>query len=337
MSGNRGRRNLRQDSGSWLAPGIKRLAVVVFACGSLFWPLRAGAGESLGIARVAGTAMRNGAPLSNGSIVFSGDVVSTGARSALRLESSKGERVWLGANTRVHLADNAGTVVVALREGAVGVACRGHVQVTMAGGGMALSWRAGPSPVLAQLARVNSDQAQLWLGKGTIEIEQDGHDVRLEAGPSGLVSSVGGGPRLASPSRSLAPQLASGEGGLEGSIVNTSLASVSGATITLTNTAGATYKATSAAGGSFRFDNLPPGTYTLSVAAPGYLTYRMDHVIVVSGKLSSVYVELKEGARAGMHKGVVIGVVGGAAAALGIGLGSALTGGKHTVSGSTIE
>src|SRR5713226_7086199 len=55
--------------------------------------------ESIAVAKLTGTADRNGQPLLNGSIVSSGDFLSTHAESALLLTSTPQERLWLGSNT----------------------------------------------------------------------------------------------------------------------------------------------------------------------------------------------------------------------------------------------
>jgi hypothetical protein len=116
---------------------------------------------------------------------------------------------------------------------------------------------------------------------------------------------------------------------------------IKNATVTLVSSTGGTSTATTDDQGSFLFNDVTPGTYTLRVSLPGYQTYETQNLVVTSGQTSSVYVELKgaAGPSAGMksHKALVIWVIAGAAAGAGAGIGLALSGGKKTVSPSTIQ
>ncbi len=334
------RKTTRSNPGAWLGVGVQRLLAILVSLGFLLFPVPGNAAESIAVARLTGTAVRNGVPLLNGSIVFSGDAVSTGNGSALQLSSSPGQKLWLGANTRATLARNHGNLTIALDRGTVGFSGSSKVSVTIGGRDLALRG-AGAAPVLAQLTYVNRQQAQLWLAKGSLEIEQDGHSVLLQAEPAGLVSSVGGEFSPATRSRAvLAPQMQGGTGGIKGQVVNSKLFIVPGANVTLTSSTGVTYTATSNEEGAFVFNNVPPGTYTLHVSAPGYAPYVETNFVVKSGGVTNAYIELTgrgKGPAAGAHnKALIIGVIAGAGAAAGIGLGVALSGGKKSVSPSTI-
>ena len=318
---------------------MQQFLAVLVALGFLLYPLPGNAAESIAVARLTGTAVRNGVPLLNGSIVFSGDAVTTGNASALQLSSSPRQKLWLGANTSATLARNHGNLTIALDRGTVGFSGSNNVSVTIGGRDFSLR-SAGAAPILAQLTYVKQQQAQLWLAKGSLEIQQDGHSVLLQAGPSGLVSSVGGEFSPASRSRAvLAPQMQAGTGGVKGQVVNTKLFAVPNVSVTLTSSTGFTYTATSNAEGAFVFNSVPPGTYTLRASGPGYAPYVQSNFVVKSGGVTSAYIELTgsgKGPAAGTHnKALIIGVVAGAGAALGIGLGVALSGGKKSVSPST--
>ena len=332
------RKTKRANPGAWLGIGVQRLLAILVSLGFLLFPVPGNAAESIAVAKLSGTAVRNGVPLLNGGIVFSGDFVSTGTKSALQLTSSPAQRVWLGANTGAKLVRDAGNFVIALQRGTVGFAGRGHVRLTIGGRDFSLR-SAGTTPVLAQISYVNRRQAQLWLAKGSLEIQQDGRSVRLQAGPSGLISSVGGSSPAASGSV-LAPQMQQGNGGVKGQVVNTKVFAVPNATVTLTSSSGFTYTATSNAEGGFVFDNVPPGTYTLRVAVPGYAPYVDTNLVVKSGGVTSTYIELKgsgSGSSSGKsNKPLIIGVVAGAGAALAIGLAVGLRGSNKSVSPSSI-
>jgi Carboxypeptidase regulatory-like domain len=320
---------------------LEQSLAILVAIGLLSFPLPGNAAGMMGVAKVAGTAERNGLPLPNGSIVSSGDVISTHSKSALQLSLTPQERLWLGPDSSAKVTKNAGNLVIALEHGTVGFASRGHVQVTINGRDFALRSR-HESPVQAQLAYRNREQAQIWLRKGSVEIEQAGKSVVLQAGRSRLISSL----NTTSPGKQPAEYVASEQtesnnGTVKGTVVNAQLFVVPNATATLVTSTGFTYTATTNAAGAFIFNNVPPGTYTLRVTGAGYPPYETQNLVVTSGQVTSVYVELNKGKgkpAAGMkNKGLVIGVIAGAGAALGIGLGVALSGGnKTTVSPSTV-
>ncbi len=312
---------------AWLNIRVQQIFAVLVAIGFLLLPMPgfAARSSSIAVARLTGTAVRNGVPLPNGGIVFSGDVVSTGRKSSLQLAASPQERLWLGADTSAKLAKDGRNLVVALDRGTVGFASRGHVRVTIGGRDFSLE-SPSASPVLARLAYVHGQEAQLWLERGSLEVEQNGHAVLLEAGPSGLTSTiVGKSPARPSAFKALMPQMQTGNGGVKGTVVNTKLFAVPGVTITLVSSTGVSYTATSNNEGVFVFNNISPGIYTLSVSRRCYTTYQQK-LTVVAGAQSSAYVELKGQkacgpAAGGNNNALIIGVVAGAAAAgLGTGL-----------------
>jgi hypothetical protein len=319
---------------------LEQSLAILVAIGLLSFPLPGNATGMMGVAKVAGTAERNGLPLPNGSIVSSGDVISTHSKSALQLSLTPQERLWLGPDSSAKVTKDAGSLVIALGHGTVGFVSHGQVQVTIGGHDFALRSRAS-SPVEAQLAFRNQEQAQIWLRKGAVEIEQAGKSVVLQAGHSGLISSAGGSAPAAQPrDYASSGQTSSNNGTVKGTVVNAQLFVVPNATVTLVNSTGFTYTATTDSTGAFTL-NVPPGTYTLRVAAAGYPPYETQNLVVTSGQATSVYVELKKGKStptAGMkNKGLIIGVIAGAGAALGIGLAVGLSGGnKTTVSPSTV-
>jgi hypothetical protein len=249
------------------------------------------------------------------------------------------ERIWLGPETSARLTRNAGNLVIALDRGTVGFESRGHVQVTIGGQDVALRSRTS-SPVQAQLRFRNRQQAQVWLQKGSLEIDQAGKSVVLQAGHSGLIASTGSTGPMAKPEIYVSNgQAASNNGTVKGNVVNATLYVVPNANVKLVSSTGFTYTTTTNSSGAFTFNNVPPGTYTLSVSQPNYPPYAMQIVVVKSGQVTSVYVELKGSSpKSGMkNKGLIIGVIAGAGAALGIGLGVGLSGGnKSTVSPSTV-
>ncbi len=320
---------------------LEQSLAILVAIGLLSFPLPGNAAGMMGVAKVAGTAERNGLPLPNGSIVSSGDVISTHSKSALQLSLTPQERLWLGPDSSAKVTKNAGNLVIALEHGTVGFVSHGHVQVTINGHDFAL--RSGPAtPVQAQLAYRNQQQAQVWLQKGAVEIEHAGKSVVLQTGHSVLISSAGGSAPAVQPKDYVASgQTSSNNGTVKGTVVNAQLFVVPNATVTLVNSTGFTYTATTDSTGAFTF-NVPPGTYTLRVTGAGYPPYETQNLVVTSGQVTSAYVELKKGKgkpTAGMknNKGLIIGVIAGAGAALGIGLGVALSGGNKTaVSPSTV-
>src|SRR5580693_8957540 len=68
--------------------------------------------------------------------------------------------------------------------------------------------------------------------------------------------------------------------GVQGSVQDSTGASIAGATITLTNTDNKVTQATqSDAGGVFRFASLGPGSYTVSATAKGFSTAQTEIVL----------------------------------------------------------
>ena len=145
--------------------------------------------ESIAVAKLTGTADRNGQPLINGSIVSSGDSLSTHGDSALLLTSTPQERLWLGPNTSAKLTKDAGNVAVALERGTLGFQTRGHIQVTFENhDGLALRSRPD-TPALAQLSFVNNQEAQVRVQEGSLELVQGSHSVLLQPEKSGSISA----------------------------------------------------------------------------------------------------------------------------------------------------
>ena len=107
--------------------------------------------ELIAVAKLSGTADRNGEPLVNGSVIASGDSLRTHGNSAVLLASTPEERLWLGPNTDVKLSKDGGNVIVAMARGTVTFRSRGHVQITVENyDGVALRSSSG-NPVLAQV------------------------------------------------------------------------------------------------------------------------------------------------------------------------------------------
>ena len=278
--------------------------------------------ESIAVAKLTGTADRNGQPLLNGSIVSSGDSLRTHADSALLLSSTPQERLWLGPNTSAKLAKDAADVAVTLERGTLGFETRGHIQVTFeAQDGLMLRSRPG-TPALAQLSFVNNQEAQVRVQKGSLELVRGDHSVVLqpERSISAASTRLPGDP----PGKSNLPAQAesnsqSDMGSITVTVVDKQLFVVSGATVTLTNAAGRTFTVPSDQGGKYTFSNIPPGKYTLRVVRAGYQNYELPNVAVRAGNESSLYVELGGGAKkAGSNHllvwvlvgGVAVGVVG---------------------------
>ncbi len=323
-----------------VATRIHQGLAILVAIGFLLFPLPSSASGMMGVARVAGTVERNGIPLLNGGIVSSGDLLSTHAQSALQLSLTPQGRIWLGPETSARLTRRAGNVVIALQRGTVGFDSRGHVRVTIDGHELALLSRAS-SPVRAQLAFRNRRQAQVWLQKGSLEIDQDGKSVVLRAEPSGLIASAGAEVPVRQPASFPSGQQATSKNGtVKGTVVGAKMYVVPNATVLLVSSTGFTYTTTTNTSGSFTFNNIPPGSYTVRALQGGHLLYEEPNVVVKSGQVTSVYFELKGSQpKTGMkNKRLIIGVIAGAGAAVGIGLWAGLSGGhkKTTVSPSSI-
>ena len=196
--------------------------------------------ESIAVAKLTGTADKNGQPLLNGSIVSSGDVLSTHGDSAVLLASVPQERLWLGPNTSAKLTKEAGNLAVALTRGTLSFQSRGHIQVSIENhDGLAL--RSRPDTlVVAQLSLVNNRQAQVRVQEGSLELVEGNRSVALQPGQPRRISSTGPG-SLEGPTanKKLAAQEAaatqSEAGSIAGNVVSSDLFVVSGANVTLTS------------------------------------------------------------------------------------------------------
>ena len=119
------------------------------------------ASDLIAVAKLSGTADRNGQALVNGSIIASGDSLRTHANSALLLATTPEERLWLGPNTDAKLSKDGDDVNVAVAHGTITFRSRGHVVVTIQNhDGVALRCRPN-SPVLAQVSLVDGQQAHV--------------------------------------------------------------------------------------------------------------------------------------------------------------------------------
>jgi len=284
--------------------------------------------ESIAMAKLTGTADRNGQPLLNGSIVSSGDFLSTHGDSALLLTSAPQERLWLGPNTSAKLSKDAGNVTVALQHGTLGFQTRGHIQVTFEDhDGLAIRSRPD-SAVLAQLSLVNSQEAEVRLQEGSLELVKGNHSVLLQPEKSGSVPRINTGSSAVPPTKrnlSAAARSASQSdtGSIAGSVVDKDLFVVSGANVTLTSATGKVLTTLSNQEGKFAFSDVTPGNYTLHVGRAGLPNYELPNVIVRAGNESSLYVQLggrggnSGGSRSGSYVvwilvgGVAAGVIGG--------------------------
>jgi hypothetical protein len=75
------------------------------------------------------------------------------------------------------------------------------------------------------------------------------------------------------------------QGAISGSVLDTSGAAISGATITITNSAtNFTVSLVADASGFFKAPLLEPGAYTVSISAPNFANYRADNVVVFVGQ-----------------------------------------------------
>jgi Carboxypeptidase regulatory-like domain len=296
--------------------------------------------ESIAVAKLTGTADRNGQPLLNGSIVSSGDFLSTHGDSALLLSSTPQERLWFGPNTSAKLTKDAGNVAVALERGTLGFQTRGHIQVTFENhDGLAIRSRPD-SPALAQLSFVNNQEAQVRLQEGSLELVQGSHSVLLQPENPGLISASGthlaGEPPTKKNSNAQAESASQSDtGSIKGTVVNAELFVVSGANVTLTNAAGKTLTAISDHEGKFFFTNVPVGSYTLHVAQTGFQSYDLRNVVVRAGNESALYVQLGGGGGIKKENSILIWVVVGGAVAGGIGAYFATRGSSSTSPSST--
>ena len=127
--------------------------------------------ELIAVAKVSGTADRNGEPLVNGSIIASGDSLRTYGNSALLLASTPEERLWLGPNTNVKLSKDGATVSVAMARGTVTFRSRGHVQITVENHDDVALRSSSGNPVLAQ---VQPGRQPAGPGQGTRGLDRTG-------------------------------------------------------------------------------------------------------------------------------------------------------------------
>jgi len=306
------------------------LAVTMVAATAVALPFISDGGprsapESIAVAKLTGTADKNGQPLLNGSIVSSGDFLSTHGDSALLLTSAPQERLWFGPNTSAKLTKDAGNVAVALERGTLGFQTRGHIQVTFENhDGLALRSRPD-SPALAQLSFVNNQEARVRLQEGSLELVKGNHSVLLQPEKSGSVSGTGPGlPAVPPTKKNLSARAESGSqsgtGSITGTVVDKALFVVSGANVTLTNATGQALTTLSNQEGKFTFSDVPPGNYTLRVARTGFQSYELPNVVVRAGNESSLYVQLGGGvAKKDGSDNLLIWIVVGGAAAGGIG------------------
>ena len=292
--------------------------------------------ESIAVAKLTGSADRNGQPLLNGSIISSGDSLSTHGDSALLLTSSPQERMWLGPNTRVKLTKDGVNVAVALERGTLGFKTRGHIQVTLENHeGLALRGR-NDSPALAQLSLVNNQEAQVRLQEGSLELVQGDRSVLLQPERPGSILASG----AHSGGEQGAPENLPGTGSLKGTVVNAKLFVIPDAAVTLTPAAGKTLSTTSDHQGAFSFSSVPVGSYTLRVTRSGYQNYELPNVVVRAGNGSSFYVQMAGGGVGGAkNNNVLLWVVigGGAAAAAGIGIALGSKGSSSSSSPSSTQ
>ncbi len=294
--------------------------------------------ESIAVAKLTGTADRNGQPLLNGSIVSSGDSLFTHADSALLLTSTPQERLWLGPNTSAKLTKDGGDVAVTLERGTLGFETRGHIQVTLeARDGLTLRSRPD-TPALAQLSFVDNQEAQVRVQKGSLELVRGDHSVVLQ--PERAISAASARLPADAPTKSnLSAQAESNSqsdtGSITVTVVDKDLFVVSGATVTLTNAAGRTFTVPSDQGGKYTFSDVPPGKYTLRVVRAGYQSYELPNVVVRAGNESSLYVELGGGAKTGGNNHLLVWVIVGGVAAGGIGIYLATKGSSSNSPSST--
>jgi Carboxypeptidase regulatory-like domain len=299
--------------------------------------------ELIAVAKLTGTAERNGRPLLNGSIVSSGDFLSTHADSALLLTSTPEERLWLGPDTSAKLTKDGENVGVALERGTLGFETRGHIEVSFEQHeGLAIRSPSG-SLALAQLTFVNNEEAQVRVEQGSLELVQGDQSVLLQPEHARLISVTDArSPAEPQPKgdsgAQAGPATELNTGSIKGTVVGTKLFVVSGANVALTDTSGNTLTTITDQQGNFTFTKVPVGTYTLSVVHPGFPNYESHDVVVSSGKESSVYVELAAGGGGGnKHTGLIIGVVAGVGAAAGIGAALAASKGSSTSTVSSTQ
>ncbi len=281
--------------------------------------------DLIAVAKLIGTAERNGLPLLNGSIVSSGDSLSTHRDSAVLLTAAPQEILWLGPATSAKLTKDAGNVTVALQRGTVRFQTRGHIQLTFEEH-YGLTIRShSDSPVLAQLSFLNNQKAQVHLQEGSLELVRGKHTLLLQPEQAGLLSATGAASRAAPPAQpesgaqgKSASQAS--KGSIKGIVVDSQSTVVSGADVTLTSAAGETFKTVSDQEGYFKIIDVPAGSYTLHVTRAGHRSFELRDVVVQSGNESTMFVQLGGPSAAGMKSnGLLIGLIAGGAAAAGIG------------------
>jgi len=296
------------------------------------------ASDLIAVAKLSGTADRNGQALVNGSIIASGDSLRTHANSALLLATTPEERLWLGPNTDVKLSKDGDDVNVAVAHGTVTFRSRGHVVVTIQNrDGVALRCRPN-SPVLAQVSLVDDQQAHVRVQEGSLELAEGGRTILLQ--PDRTDRPPDHGAIRAAVTRSSdqeQPESTASRGVISGTVVDAALSVVPGANVTLTSATGKTFTAPTGQDGKFTFLSVQPGVYSLHVTKSKYKPYDLNGVTVRAGNQSSLFIQLGGAAGAISNKTLVWVLVGGGAAA-GIGAALAASGGSsHNASPSTVH
>src|SRR3974390_3146128 len=236
----------------------------------------------IAIAKVTGSAERNGQPLLNGSVVSSGDSLSTHDKSVLLLTSAPQERVLLSANSSARVSKNQNTVLVTLIQGTVSFRTQGHLQISFEShDGLALRCHS-EGPAAGQVSFGPHQQVKVQVQEGALELVRGDHSVLLR-------------PEISS-GKLAAPQADAGS--VVGTVVSSELFAIPGADVTLTDAAGKSLKTQTNQEGKFTFENVPPASYTLHVVRAGYQNYDLPNVVVRAGNESDLYVQLGEGAAA---------------------------------------
>jgi len=277
----------------------------------------------IAIAKVTGSAERNGQPLPNGSVVSSGDSLSTHDKSVLLLTSAPQERVLLSANSSARVSKNQNTVIVILIQGTVSFRTQGHLQISFEShDGLALRSHS-EGPAAGQVSFGPHQQAQVQVQEGALELVRGDHSVLLRPETS-----------------SAKPAPPQGDvGSVVGTVVSSELFAIPGADVTLTDAAGKTLKTQTNQEGKFSFENVPPNSYTLHVVHAGYQNYDLPNVVVRAGNESNLYVQLGGGGTAakGSNNHLVLWLVIAGGAAAGIGAALAGHGSSSSNSPSTVQ
>jgi Carboxypeptidase regulatory-like domain len=282
--------------------------------------------ELIAVAKLSGTADRNGEPLANGSVIASGDSLSTHGNSAVLLASTPEERLWLGANTDVKLSKDGSTVNVVMVHGTVTFRSHGHVQITVENHDAAVLRSTSNGPVLAQVSLIGGEQAQVRVKEGSLELVEGGRTMLLQPERAGRLSPSSASRldgSVAKGDGEDAQTTSASTGAVNGTVVDAGLFVVTDAQVTLTSDTGKVFTATTGQDGKFTFLNLQPGSYTLHVTKSGFKPYDLKDVTVRSGNESSLFVHLGSGSGAagtgGSNKTLLWVLIGGAGAAAGIG------------------